>query len=66
VTIAAGDFLGDASRLSTSYDALAEDVRPGHRLLIDDGLIGLRVESIEAGTSSARSWRAAPSPRTRG
>ena len=47
VTIAAGDFLGDASRLSTSYDALAEDVRPGHRLLIDDGLIGLRVESID-------------------
>jgi pyruvate kinase len=49
VTIAAGDFLGDASRLSTSYDALAEDVRPGHRLLIDDGLIGLRVENIEDG-----------------
>ena len=47
VTIAAGDFLGDASRLSTSYDALADDVEPGHRLLIDDGLIGLRVESIE-------------------
>ena len=47
VTIATGDFLGDASRLSTSYDALAEDVRPGHRLLIDDGLIGLRVESID-------------------
>ncbi len=47
VTIAAGDFVGDASRLATSYDALAEDVRPGHRLLIDDGLIGLRVESIE-------------------
>ena len=47
VTIASGDFLGDASRLSTSYEALAEDVRPGHRLLIDDGLIGLRVESIE-------------------
>ncbi len=47
VTIAAGDFVGDASRLATSYDALAEDVRVGHRLLIDDGLIGLRVESIE-------------------
>ena len=47
VTIAAGNFLGDASRLSTSYDALADDVRPGHRLLIDDGLIGLRVESID-------------------
>ena len=44
-----GDFVGDASRLSTSYDNLADDVRPGHRLLIDDGLIGLRVESVEDG-----------------
>ena len=49
VVIAPGDFDGDASRLSTSYDKLAEDVRPGHRLLIDDGLIGLRVVSIEDG-----------------
>src|SRR5918998_256179 len=47
VTPPAGNFLGDASRLSTSYDALADDVKPGHRLLIDDGLIGLRVESID-------------------
>lgn len=49
VVISPGDFVGDASRLSTSYGRLAEDVRPGHRLLIDDGLIGLRVESIEDG-----------------
>jgi len=49
VVLAPGDFLGDASRLSTSYDKLAEDVHPGHRLLIDDGLIGLRVESVEDG-----------------
>jgi pyruvate kinase len=49
VVIAPGDFLGDASRLSTSYDKLAEDVRPGHRLLIDDGLIGLKVENVEDG-----------------
>lgn len=47
VVLAPGDFPGDASRLSTSYDKLAEDVKPGHRLLIDDGLLGLRVESIE-------------------
>jgi pyruvate kinase len=47
VVLAPGDFTGDASRLSTSYDKLAEDVKPGHRLLIDDGLLGLRVESIE-------------------
>jgi pyruvate kinase len=49
VVIAAGDFVGDASRLSTTYDRLAEDVKLGDRLLIDDGLIGLRVERIEDG-----------------
>jgi pyruvate kinase len=49
VVIAPGDFVGDASRLSTSYDRLADDVRPGHRLLIDDGLIGLKVHSVEDG-----------------
>jgi pyruvate kinase len=49
VVIAPGDFVGDASRLSTSYDRLADDVRPGHRLLIDDGLIGLKVVSVEEG-----------------
>ncbi len=49
VVLAPGDFLCDASRLSTSYDKLAEDVHPGHRLLIDDGLIGLKVESVADG-----------------
>ncbi len=49
VVLSPGDFVGDASRLSTSYDKLAQDVRPGHRLLIDDGLIGLRVEDVEDG-----------------
>ena len=49
VVISPGDFVGDASRLSTSYEHLADDVRPGHRLLIDDGLIGLRVENVEDG-----------------
>ncbi|HEX2728215.1 MAG TPA: pyruvate kinase [Rubrobacteraceae bacterium] len=47
VTISQGDFLGDASRLATSYDNLAQDVEVGHRLLIDDGLIGLKVVSIQ-------------------
>jgi pyruvate kinase len=47
IVIAAGDFVGDASRLSTTYDRLAEDVKPGDRLLIDDGLIGLKVVSVE-------------------
>ncbi len=49
VVIASGDFLGDASRLATSYEQIAEDVKPGHRVLIDDGLLELRVEEIENG-----------------
>ncbi|WP_160309622.1 pyruvate kinase [Rubrobacter aplysinae] len=49
VTIAPGDFLGDASRLATSYEHIAEDVSPGDRVLIDDGLLSLRVENVEDG-----------------
>ncbi|HEX8908507.1 MAG TPA: pyruvate kinase [Anaeromyxobacteraceae bacterium] len=38
-----GDFPGDEQLVSTTYRHLAEDVRPGDRLLVDDGLIELRV-----------------------
>jgi pyruvate kinase len=37
------DVLGDASLVSTTYPHLAEDVRPGDRILMDDGLLELRV-----------------------
>lgn len=47
VTLAPGDFEGDANRLSTSYEELAQDVDEGDRLLIDDGLLGLKVERVE-------------------
>src|ERR687890_811155 len=47
VAIAPGDFLGDATRLSTPYKQIVQDVEPGHRVLIDDGLLELRVEEIE-------------------
>jgi pyruvate kinase len=47
VAIAPGDFLGDASRLSTPYKEIVQDVEPGHRVLIDDGLLELRVEEVE-------------------
>lgn len=47
VVLAPGDFVGDASRLSTSYDRLADDVKVGDRLLIDDGLLGLKVADIQ-------------------
>ncbi|WP_176065307.1 pyruvate kinase [Anaeromyxobacter diazotrophicus] len=37
------DFPGDEKLISTTYRHLAEDVRPGDRLLVDDGLLELRV-----------------------
>ena len=37
------ELAGDEKLVSTTYPHLAEDVRPGDRLLIDDGLIELRV-----------------------
>src|ERR687890_1272547 len=54
VVIAPGDFVGDASRLSTSYEGIAQDVEPGHRILMDDGLLELKVEEIEDGEVDCR------------
>ena len=47
VTVAPGDFLGDASRLSTPYKQVVQDVEPGHRILLDDGLLEIRLEEVE-------------------
>ncbi|MDQ3923215.1 MAG: pyruvate kinase [Actinomycetota bacterium] len=49
VVVAPGDFLGDASRLSTPYKRIIQDVEPGHRILIDDGILEIKVEDIEDG-----------------
>ncbi len=38
--------LGDEQQVGTAYEQLADDVRPGDVLLLDDGSIVLRVESI--------------------
>ncbi|GFR34562.1 pyruvate kinase [Thermobrachium celere] len=38
---------GDNTICSVSYDKLHEDVKPGDTILIDDGLVGLKVEKIE-------------------
>ena len=41
------DFEGDASRLPTSYERLAQDVSEGEVVLLADGRLQLRVESID-------------------
>jgi len=37
---------GDHDRVSTTYEGLSDDVRPGDRLLVDDGRIDLRVLEV--------------------
>jgi pyruvate kinase len=40
---------GDASRVGCSYQGLVNDVRAGDTLLLDDGLVALRVTAVEGG-----------------
>jgi len=45
LTITIDECLGTAQRVSTTYQHLAEDVRPGDHILLDDGLLVLEVKS---------------------
>ncbi len=40
------DIIGDEKRVSVSYKELYKDVKPGTKILIDDGAIELRVDEI--------------------
>jgi pyruvate kinase len=44
---AGGDVVGDTTQCSVTYAGLANDVKPGNTILIDDGLVGLTVKSVE-------------------
>ncbi len=44
---AGGDIVGSAEGCSVTYAGLANDVKPGDTILIDDGLVGLTVDTIE-------------------
>lgn len=46
-TLTTQDVPGDATRASVSYAGLSEDVRPGSRILIDDGLVALEVQAVQ-------------------
>ena len=46
IVITTADCPGDHDRVSTTYEGLAGDVRPGDRLLVDDGKIDLRVLDV--------------------
>ena len=50
VAITVEDVPGTHDRVSTTYKQLADDVRPGDRLLVDDGNVGLVAVAVENGT----------------
>jgi pyruvate kinase len=47
VRITVDDVPGTHDRVSTTYGALAADAKPGDRLLVDDGRVGLEVVDVE-------------------
>ena len=49
LVISATPATGNSERLSTSYSALADDVRPGDTILLADGTVELRVLAAGAG-----------------
>jgi len=50
VRITIEEFEGTHDRVSTTYKQLADDVRPGDKLLVDDGNVALVAVEIEHGT----------------
>ncbi|KAL2918238.1 Pyruvate kinase [Polyrhizophydium stewartii] len=43
--------LGDETQVSTTYTSLARTVKAGDRILVDDGLIGMRVDEVDLETN---------------
>ena len=46
VVVTTRDVTGERGLIPSQYQSLSDDVRPGNRILLDDGLIELRVETI--------------------
>jgi pyruvate kinase len=52
LTVTTRDVVGGPGLIPSQYHGLAHDVKPGDRILLDDGLLELRVEAV-AGTEIA-------------
>ncbi len=53
-TLTAAPCEGDEKRCSISYDGLPGDVQPGSIIMIDDGLISMRVEAVRGSEIDCR------------
>ncbi|EME65715.1 MULTISPECIES: pyruvate kinase [Rhodococcus] len=66
VRITVDDVEGTHDRVSTTYEQLAEDARPGDRLLVDDGKVGLVVEHVEGSDVVCRVTEGGPVSNNKG
>ena len=46
-TLTTDDIVGDQERVSVTYPKLHQELTPGQQVLIDDGLVAIRVDRIE-------------------
>jgi pyruvate kinase len=51
LTVSTEDFEGDATRIPCSYVGLPQDVQPGDALLLDDGMLELKVVEVPSDTA---------------
>lgn len=66
VVITVDDIEGTKDRVSTTYKGLAADARPGDRLLIDDGKVGLVVTAVEGNDVHCRVTEGGPVSNNKG
>lgn len=53
-TLTTEDIVGDAARVSVSFERLPQAVKPGDRLFLNDGLIQLEVTAVSGGDVACR------------
>lgn len=66
VRITVDDVDGTHDRVSTTYKELAQDATPGDRLLVDDGKVGLVVESVDGNDVVCRVTEGGPVSNNKG
>ncbi len=66
VRITVDDIVGTHDRVSTTYKELASDAKPGDRLLVDDGKIGLTVTGVEGNDVICRVTEGGPVSNNKG
>ncbi|MDV7086597.1 pyruvate kinase [Rhodococcus sp. IEGM 248] len=66
VRITVDEVEGTHDRVSTTYKQLAEDAKPGDRLLVDDGKVGLVVSGVEGNDVICRVTEGGPVSNNKG